>query len=195
MCGDRCLTHPATWCSAGPHDAARATTSPVTWFSSRNISSSTVPAPSEAIWAVLTDPALLASLTPLVSSIEGDGDHWTWTLAGIDGLGLTVAPSFTERMEFIDERSIVFTHEPPPRSRERAAVDGVYELTPAADAATDLAIDLTLSVDLPLPRLARPAVEEIMRTTMRTTGHRFATNLYRHLGLDPRTVTVDEARP
>ena len=41
----------------------------MTWFSARNISMSTVPVRSEAIWELITDPAMLADLTPLVRSI------------------------------------------------------------------------------------------------------------------------------
>ena len=70
----------------------------------------------------------------------------------------------------------------------------MYDLTPHEDA-TDLHIDLTLSVDLPLPGLTRPAVETIMLTSMRTTGRRFATNLYELLGLDPTTVDINELTP
>jgi carbon monoxide dehydrogenase subunit G len=164
----------------------------VTWFSARNASLSTVPVDADTLWELITDPATLAELTPLVRSIEASGSNWRWTLNGIEGLGLKVEAVFTERMEFIDRRQIVFSHEPAPGHRERAAVEGVYDFTPVGDKATELRVDLTLLVDLPLPRLSKPAVEKIMESSMRLTGHRFATNLYERLGLDPSTVSITE---
>ena len=166
----------------------------MTVFRARNASSSTVPAPTQAIWELVTDPTTLAELTPLVSSIEAAGSTWTWSLDGITALGVTVDAVFTVRMEFIDGRRIVFSHEPPAGGRELAGLAGSYELTPDGDGQTDLAIDLTLSVDLPLPALSRKAVEGVLRTTMRTTGRRFAANLYDRLGLDPSTVDISEHR-
>ena len=166
----------------------------MTWFSARNVSASTVPVPVADIWQHLTDPGTLADLTPLIHSIEEVDDRWRWKLHGIEGLGVGIEAVFTERMDFTEQRQIVFTHDPPEDVRERAAVEGVYDLEPSGDA-TDLHIDLTLSVDLPLPSLTRPAVETIMLTTMRTTGKRFAANLYGLLGLDPATVDVNELNP
>ncbi len=153
---------------------------------------STVPASRDQIWRILTDPSTLADLTPLVRSIEATGPQWRWKLNGIDGLGLSVEAVFTERMEFTEKQQIVFSHDPPEDDRERAAVEGVYELTWAGETATDLQVDLELLVDLPLPRLSRHAVEPLILSTMRLTGQRFATNLYEHLGLDPSTATITE---
>ena len=167
----------------------------VTWFSARNVSTSTVPVAPTRIWELITDPDTLTELTPLIRSIEPTGGHWRWTLNSIDGLGLSVAASFTERMEFIDERQIVFTHDPPAGARERAGVAGNYDLAPAGAASTDLRIDLTLSVDLPLPRLSRSIVQPVLEATMRATGQRFASNLYERLGLDPQTASITELSP
>lgn len=153
---------------------------------------STVPVTQDKIWEILTDPNMLADLTPLVRSIEATGSQWTWTLNGIDGLGLSVEAVFTERMDFTERTQIVFTHDPPAGTRERAAVEGVYDLAPAGKNATDLRVDLELMVDLPLPRLSRHAVEPLIHSTMRLTGQRFATNLYEHLGLDPANATITE---
>jgi carbon monoxide dehydrogenase subunit G len=164
----------------------------VTWFSARNISVSTVPVSSQRIWELITDPHMLASLTPLVRSIEASGSVWTWTLNGIEGLGLRVEPVFTERMQFTEGRQIVFTHEPLRGVHERAAVEGTYDLTPDGERSTGLKVDLVLSVDLPLPGLSRPAVERVMHSSMRLTGKRFASNLYEELGLDPADVTITE---
>jgi len=167
----------------------------VTWFSARNISISTVPVRSDEIWQIITDPPTLAALTPMVRSIEASGSTWQWALHGIEALGLKVEAVFTERMEFVDLRQITFTHDPPVGSRERAGVEGVYTLSSTDANATDLRVDLTLSVDLPLPGLSRRAVQRVLLSTMQATGQRFASNLYLELGLDPTTVSVTEVKP
>lgn len=167
----------------------------MSWFSARNISLSTVPVGSDEVWQLITDPTTLAELTPLVRSIEATGSRWEWALNGIEALGLKVEAVFTERMEFIERSQITFTHDPPSGSRERAGVAGVYNLTSKGPQETDLQVDLTLSVDLPLPRLSRHAVEPVLLSTMRATGLRFASNLYEQLGLDPQTVSVTELSP
>jgi carbon monoxide dehydrogenase subunit G len=162
----------------------------VTAFCSRNRSIATVPVAPERIWDVLTDPELLASLTPLVDRITAAGDVWSWTLAGISGLGIEVAPTFTERMTFVPISRIDFRHDPPPGATERAGVEGIYQITKITDSSSKLAIDLSLCVELPLPGFARRAVESIMATSMGRTGDAFARNLYRHLDIDPATVSI-----
>ncbi len=163
-------------------------------FSSNNRSTAIVPASRQAIWDVLSDPDALASLTPLVKKITADGDRWWWELAGISALGVSVAPSFTEAMVFVEGRRIEFRHDPPKSggggiAAERAGVNGTYVLDDAPDGATKLAIDLTMCVELPLPKVSRRAVEKIMATTMAKTGEAFARNLYERLGLDPSKAT------
>lgn len=167
----------------------------MTRFSSRNISTSTVPASTEQIWTLISNPATLASLTPLVRSIDGDGDLWVWSLAGISALGLTVAPTFTERMDFVDRRQIVFSHRPPDGSDEKAGAAGTYKLFPVDATHTRLAVDITLHIELPLPRLVARTVEGVMAATMKHTGARFATNLYERLGLDPATIDIAAVDP
>ncbi len=162
----------------------------MTEFRSRNRSIASVPVEPERIWDVLTDPELLAELTPLLDRISAKGDIWTWTLAGISGLGLEVAPTFTERMTFVPISRIDYHHEPPPGRTERAGVDGTYQITRVGDTASKLAIDLSLCVDLPLPGFSRRAVEKIMATSMGRTGDGFARNLYEHLGVDPASVSI-----
>lgn len=156
----------------------------MTCFSSRNTSRADVPAPRSDIWDALTSPELLAQMTPLLDTISVDGDRWCWELSGIRALGVEIAPTFTERMEFEPESRIGFRHDPPPDG-ERAGADGVYELKVNDDGSTNLCIDITLSVDLPLPRASRRAVERVMRSTMTRTGDLFAERLYRHVGVDP----------
>lgn len=159
-------------------------------FRARNRSVAVVPAAPEAIWEVLTEPTLLARFTPLVDRIEANGDLWRWRLAGISGLGIEVAPSFTERMLFVPISRIDFRHEPPPGHNERAGVDGIYLISKVAEATSKLSIDLTLQVELPLPEFSRRAVQPIMNATMQRTGEAFAESLYRHLGIDPASVTI-----
>ncbi len=159
-------------------------------FSSRNVSRATVPAPRDAIWDVVTDPDLLAELTPLLDRIDVDGEHWTWQLGGIAALGVEVAPSFTERMTFEPRSCLRFTHDPPAGVRERAGAEGVYELRELDAGTTELGIDLTLTVELPLPQAMRGAVERVMATSMARTGDLFAQRLYAHLGVDPAAATT-----
>jgi len=152
-----------------------------TRFRSTTASESVVRADREAIWAALTDPVLLPKLTPFLHSIETDGDLWHWQLARIPVLGIDVVPAFTERMSFDEPRQIVFTHEPPPGRTERAGVEGRYGLVETA-AGTRLSIELAVEVELPLGRLATPAVTMAMKGVTATMGARFAANLLHHIG-------------
>lgn len=134
------------------------------------------------IWAVLTDPVLLPRLTPLLQRIDAREDLWTWHLTRISVLGVGISTSFTERMKFDENRRIDYTHEPPKGAGERTGAEGTYELT-ETDRGTHLAISLTLHVELPLSRLAAPAVVRVMEGTMRWMGERFSANLLDHLGV------------
>lgn len=162
----------------------------MTRFENRNRSEADLPIGRQEVWDVLTDPSLLASLTPLIKDITADGDVWTWQLSGISALGVNVAPSFTERMVFTELERIEYHHEPPSGVVEKAGADGVYTLTELDDGRTRLFIDLTMWVDLPLPRVSKRAVEKVMAQTMQRAGDRFADNLYDHLDIDPTKVTI-----
>ena len=151
-------------------------------FSATTESEAVVAADREAIWAALTDPVVLPRLTPLLRRIDTHGDVWRWEMTSIRVLATSIAPSFTEQMKFDAPRRIDFTHAPPPGRTERAGAEGCY-LLDAVEGGTRLRISLTLSVDLPLARAARPAVERIMSSVMVRTGDRFAANLLRHLGV------------
>lgn len=151
-------------------------------FSSTNHSTAVVATERERLWAVLTDPNLLAELTPLVRTIDADGDIWVWHLAGIHGLGMEVAPIFTETMVFEPMTQFTYSHTPPPGRRERAGAAGWYQLADAPTG-THLEIEITIHVELPLPRMSAPAVERIMSESMTRAGDAFARNLLAHLGL------------
>jgi carbon monoxide dehydrogenase subunit G len=151
-------------------------------FSATNDSVAVIAADREAIWGALTDPALLPRLTPLLRRIEADGDLWRWEMSRISVLGVSFSPCFTERMTFDAPRRIEYSHEPPRGRVERTGAEGWYELS-EVDAGTRLRISLTLSVELPLARAARPAVSGVMKAVMARTGERFAGNLLRHLGV------------
>ncbi len=151
----------------------------MTRFTARDRSTEVVQADQGALWKALTDPDLLPRLTPYLHSIDADGDRWRWNMARIPVLGVSVAPSFTERMTFDEPRRIEFKHDPE-SAQEKAGVEGTYELE-EVDGGTRLAIDIDICVDLPLPGVARGAVERAMRGVIAAMGRRFASNLLRHL--------------
>lgn len=154
----------------------------MTRFEATNRSREVVRADRGEIWATLTDPELLTDLTPLLRRIDTDGDRWVWHMMGISALGVDIAPSFTETMDFTPHERIDFAHTPPDGQAERAGADGVYRLADA-DHGTHLAITITIHVELPLPRASRGAVERVMRQSMERTGDRFGRNLLDHLGV------------
>ena len=144
-------------------------------------SSAVLRSPRSEVWAALTDADLIAKITPYVTSITVDGDRWVWRLATIPVLGISVAPAFTEVMELHPEERIEFTHDPA-RSDEMTAVEGTYVLADHAGGGTDVSIDLQIACTLPLPGLARPAVERVMAGVVKHMGTVFSRNLLKHLG-------------
>jgi carbon monoxide dehydrogenase subunit G len=158
----------------------------VTSFSVSTASTATVDADRQRVWAALTDPDLVVRLTPYLSRIDaahdGGVDRWTWQLVRIPLLGSMVSPSFTEVMTYDEPSRIDFVHDPA-RTDEKAGVDGSYVLKEAGQG-TDLSIDLAITVELPFPKLARPAVHVAMRAVIATMGTRFSHNLVRHLSTD-----------
>jgi carbon monoxide dehydrogenase subunit G len=158
----------------------------VTTFSVSTASTATVDADRQRVWAALTDPDLVVRLTPYLSRIDADHDHgrhrWTWHLVRIPLLGSMVSPSFTEVMTFDEPSRIDFVHDPE-RTDEKAGVDGRYVLKEAGRS-TDLSIELTITVELPFPKVARPAVHTAMRAVIATMGIRFSHNLVRHLSAE-----------
>ncbi|MBS2936345.1 SRPBCC family protein [Nocardioides sp. J2M5] len=150
-------------------------------FRARDRSSAVLRSDRSAVWAALTDADLMARFTPYVTGIDVDGDRWTWRMGTIPVLGVSVAPRFTEVMELHPEERIDFRHDPA-RSDEMTAVEGTYLLADHEDGGTDVSIDLEIVVSLPLPGLARPAVERVMGGVVKHMGSVFSRNLLAHLG-------------
>lgn len=151
-------------------------------FTATTKSEAVVKAERKKIWDVLTDPVLLPKLTPLLDSIDTDGEFWRWHMMRIAALGVSISPTFTEKMVFDEGVRIDYSHEAPEGKHERAGADGWY-LLEDVDGGTKLSISLTLTVELPLPKAASPAVSRVMKATMARTGDKFAANLLRHLGI------------
>ena len=158
----------------------------MTSFTATNESHATVRAERARIWEALTDTDLLPRLTPFLTRIDDEGEHWTWHLARIPVLSTAVKPSFTERMVFTDKEQIEFHHDPPSGAQESAGVEGWYKLSDNADdpSATDLAIKLEITVDLPVSKRLSPAVTRTMKGVVGQMGRKFSSNLVRHLGAD-----------
>jgi carbon monoxide dehydrogenase subunit G len=152
----------------------------VSKFSTTTESEAVVAAERARIWAALTDPVLLPRLTPLLTSIETAGDLWRWSMIKLKVVGVGIQPTFTERMTFTDGTRIDYTHEPPAGVHEYTGAEGWYVLEDVPGG-THLKIKLTLHVELPLSRLAAPAVTGLMNVTLQRTGDRFVQNLLRHL--------------
>ena len=150
-------------------------------FTASTESTAVVRADRMAIWKALTDPDLLPRLTPYLAHIEVEGDHWRWEMVRLPVLNLTIAPSFTEQMTFVEGERIEFHHDPPPGVTEKAAAEGWYRLTDV-EGGTCLEISLELAVDLPLPRAAGPAVNRVMKRVMDGMGDKFSRNLLAHVG-------------
>lgn len=149
-------------------------------FSASKTSDATVAHPRERVWEVLTDPATVARLTPMVASITPDGDTWRWQLTRIPVLGRSFELVFTEQMSYDEPRRIAFRHAP--QGEERAGTDGRYDLDEAeGGAATGLRIDLTVAVDLPFPGLARPAVQAAMHGVLAAMGAGFGRAIEKEL--------------
>jgi carbon monoxide dehydrogenase subunit G len=161
-----------------PH---RETVKPMTRFSADTRAGAVVAAPQADIWNALTDPALVARLTPFVRSIREEGDHWHWQMTGLTVLGVGIAPAFTERMAYDEPRRIEFRHDPPPGATERSAVEGWYELE-EVEGGTRLGTSLEITLDLPLPKVSGRAVRAAMNGVIEQMGERFSRNLLAHLG-------------
>ena len=150
----------------------------MTVFSASKRSTAVIPYPRAAVWDVLSDAGQVARMTPMVRSIEDHGDTWVWTLAPIQVMGKKIGLRFTELMEFEPAARIEYTHAP--QDQERAGVEGTYRLADSGSG-TRLSIELGVHVDLPFPKLAKPAVQASMHGVLAAMGAGFAHNLDRQL--------------
>lgn len=152
-------------------------------FSATKTSEATVAHPRDLVWEVLTDPATVARLTPMVRSITAKGDLWRWQLVKIPVLGQSFELGFTEAMTYDPKSMITFAHAPQDgKDTERAGTDGRYELSDTdGKKATLLRIELTVSVDLPFPRLAKPAIQATMQGVLAAMGSGFARSIEKEL--------------
>jgi len=148
-------------------------------FTAHNHSEATVGHSLDRMWEVLTDPSTVQRLTPLVRRITADGDRWHWSMVSLPVLSKRVQPAFTEIMHYQPKSRISFSHDDS-RTDEFVSADGSYTLAEVGGG-THLTIDLTITADLPLPRLTAIAVETVMRAVMTQMGNGFAANLERHL--------------
>lgn len=153
----------------------------MTRFTAGTKASAVIDAPRDRVWEALTDPEVVASLTPFVTAIRADGDHWCWQMTGLKVAGLGIAPAFTELMAYDEPSRIDFRHDPPPGATERSGVEGWYALSDDA-AGTRLDTSMEITVDLPLPRVAGGAVRSTMCRVIDQMGERFSKNLLAHLG-------------
>ena len=154
----------------------------MTWFTQSITSTATVEATQDDVWAALTDPDLLAKLTPFLKHIDAHGDTWVWTMSSVSIMGTDLAPTFTEKMTFTEKSRIEFTHEAPQGQKEWAGVEGTYTLEDAGSGSTELGIELGVSVDLPFPKATGPAVRSALKGILSGMGRKFSANLLDHLG-------------
>lgn len=152
----------------------------MTRFTASNKSAATLKSPRKDVWDALTDPELLAKLTPYLHRIDVDGDRWTWRVTKVPVLGKSIGSTFTEVMTFDEPKRIGFEHDPQ-RTEEKTEVQGEYHLEESGSG-TRVSIELGVSVELPFPRGMRPPVEAAIGAVMAGMGRRFASNLLRHLG-------------
>lgn len=168
----------------------------MTRFSAATRADAVVAAPRAAVWAALTDPDVVAQLTPFVRRITvveqraeagaaaageaSTSQHWRWEMAGLTVLGIGLAPTFTERMTYDEPSRIDFRHDPPAHGSERSAVEGWYALT-EVDTGTRLTTSMEITVDLPLPRISSGPVRLAMCRVIDQMGDRFSRNLLAHL--------------
>ena len=161
----------------------------MTVFKATTHAEAVVLAPQQDIWDVLVDPDLVAKFTPFVTRITAEGDHWRWQMGGLEVLGKSLSPAFTERMVLTEPTRIEFHHDPPAGTKEKSSVEGWYDLStvPEEDGGgTALVTDLTISLDLPLPKAAGGAVKKAMSRVIDTMGDKFSATLLEHLGTTQR---------
>lgn len=151
----------------------------MTRFTSSTQSEAVITADRDRVWELLTDPDAVARLTPLLKSIDVDGDLWIWHMGTIPGLPVKFAPTFTERMTQTPKERIEYEHAPR-GGKEPAAVKGWYALDEHPEG-VKLGIYLEICVALPLPKVAGGMVTKVMGQVMEGMGDRFAKRMLAEL--------------
>ena len=155
----------------------------MTRFSAKTDAQAVITASRADVWALLRDPQAIAEMTPFVKEIVEDGEHWTWQLGGLEVLGKSVSPRFTEKMTFDEPERIEFHHDPPAGETERSSVEGWYDLQDH-DKGVELTTSLEITLDLPLPKISSKAVTATMNGVVEKMGDRFSKNLLERLGAE-----------
>ena len=81
-------------------------------FTTSNRSVADVTADVNDVWEVLTDPDLLARLTPFLHSVTEHGEHWVWQLTKVPVLGKNFSFTFRELMVFDEPHRFDITRSP-----------------------------------------------------------------------------------
>ena len=119
---------------------------------------------------MLTDPALVARLTPFLHTVRAEGEHWVWQMTKVPVLGKSFSFTFRERMDFDPSR----TASTSPTTRAPGADEARRRrrLVRARDApeGTRLETSMEITVDLPFPGVVRPAVETAMKGVVARDG-------------------------
>ena len=149
-------------------------------FTAKKTSEAVVGYPRDLVWDVLTDPTTVAKLTPMVHTITETDKLWHWQLTRIPVLGQSFELGFTEAMTYDPKSRITFAHRP--QGEERAGTNGHYELSDAeGKKSTHLQIELAVTVDLPFPGLAKPAIQATMQAVLAAMGSGFARAIEKEL--------------
>ena len=147
-------------------------------FSTSNRSAATVTAEVGAVWDVLTDPALIARLTPSCTRCTRRASTGSAAVTRIPVLGKSFSFTFRERMSFEEPHRIDFTHDPAP-GREAAGVVGWYALALVRLERTSR--PRWRSPSTCRSSVVRPAVVTAMKGVIALMGQRFSHNLLSHL--------------
>ena len=149
----------------------------MTRFKTSRISEALVEGTVEQVWEMLTDPEVIARHTPFVRSISVQDDVWVWKLNGIPYPAGQLSPPMRQLMQFTPRTRIDFVPESP---YSEAGAAGRYDVEDRGSH-THLRIEVTVSVDLPLPTLVRGTVETAMAATLTLMGDRFDRGFEREL--------------
>ena len=142
----------------------------MTRFSAKTDAQAVITASRADVWALLRDPQAIAEMTPFVKEIVEDGEHWTCT-GGLEVLGKSVSPRFTEKMTFDEPERIEFHHDPPAGETERSSVEGGTTSRTTTRASVTTSLEIT--PDLPLPKISSKAVTATMHGVVEKMGDRF----------------------